>query len=365
MNKHAATLTITAAVVLAITTTAAHADHVDNNTWIETAEGNFIIASDKAQDSIDKNYAAEYNILSRDNCKIPQVNFGDNSRPKTTRINEYLMIDQRRGECGDKQAEENRLNLIYDSGGYTPTTEEYLEYHECVCGYWYENTVKDEYTYTIIDLPRDSELPAGYKEVVEAGVEAGLDRWGDINDINFRETDSRLKANIIIQQQIGDGRTYGNAEIGCLFDNQQCTIQLFSDLNVRNEQTLQNKESIEFVIAHEFGHLIGLPHHIDPEHIMNTVHANDVRTYYEARNISVPRMAEPTHEQSLLGYTDPVQTTENGKWNADNITEHKAYIEFIKLLKAILLNTPENDRLDIWLSIKNGIQDDVWNILFP
>lgn len=79
-----------------------------------------------------------------------------------------------------------------------------------------------------------------------------------------------------------------------MFEYDQCTIQLFTDANVDNKQTLVNSKSIEHTIAHEFGHLIGLPHHIDEGHIMNTVHAINTRTYYEVENINVPNGVDPS-----------------------------------------------------------------------
>lgn len=307
----------------------------------------------------------------------------------TLTINEVPMINQRSGECGDRIAEDayyeskvysdwfyRTLQIKIDEEYYKdgwgelfywddndqlqpppisfeefdkPLVGEYrykVEYadldrqghHEQVCGYWYSNVVKDEYTYTIVDLPRDREIPSDYEGVVRAGVAAGLNAWAKINDMNFTYTDSRLHADIIIQQQIGNGRMYGNAEIGCLFDNEQCTMQLFTDINVRDQQTLVNRHSIAWTVAHEFGHMIGLPHHIDPDHIMNTVHSNDVRTYYEARNINVVQAPEPTYEQRLLGYEGEGTFTPDYS-DAGQLLEHATTIEFIAFVKEIAANT--------------------------
>lgn len=296
---------MTAVVVLAATTVA-YADHVDNNIWIETAEGHFVVASDKARNHIEETYLEYYNhalseFVHNQSCGLSHLSINW-YKPESMRINNFLSIEQRKGDCGNKQAEENYFNEAFDD--VEKTEEDHQQYHECMCGYWYENVVEDTYTYTIIDLPRDRPVPANYERLVVAGVEAGLDRWGDVNDITFEYTDSRLRANIVVQQQIGDGTSYGNADPACLFDNQQCTIQLFTDLNVRETQTLVNAHSIDWTVAHEFGHLIGLPHHIEPDNIMNTVQDDDTRTYYEARNINVPTMTEPTYEQRLLTEDD-------------------------------------------------------------
>lgn len=92
-------------------------------------------------------------------------------------------------------------------------------------------------------------------------------------------------------------------QVGCLFDSDHCTIRLFTNLNEDGQQTLVNSRSIELTIAHEFGHLIGLPHHVEPDHIMSSMRDDNgtEATYYNARGINVPEMtAEPTREQRLL-----------------------------------------------------------------
>ena len=157
------------------------------------------------------------------------------------------------------------INKWIEAGGEITSQQENLE---CLCEYWNTNTIKHEYTYTITDLPPDRETPENYQGIVAAGVKAGFDRWGDINDITFTYTDSKIKADITIQQQVGNGRgEYGNAKVGCLFESTQCTIQLFTawDKPFSNTENLLNKHAIEYVTAHEFGHLIGLPHHTRPQ----------------------------------------------------------------------------------------------------
>lgn len=316
----------------------AYADHVDNHIWIETAEGGFVMASNSVQSQIDKAYRAWYgsgSLTYVQACGIPDISLSWH-KPESLYINNILMIDQRKGDCGNKLEEENYFETI--GNNLEKTEEQHKKYHECMCGYMYENTVNGTYTYTIVDLPRDRELPPDYKDIVVAGVQAGFDVWGNINDIDFEYTTSRLDADIIIQQQIGDATAFGNTDIGCLFDHAQCTIQLFSDLNVHDQQTLVNAKSIQWTIAHEFGHLIGLPHHIEPDHVMNTVFDEDVRTYYEARNINVPTLAEPTVSQRLLAndnslpevYGPQLPTTSIG------VLEHYKTIAFKELLMQIL-----------------------------
>ena len=387
VNKLTTMILIAVALVPVMT---AYADHVDNHIWLETAEGSFITATETALDKIDNvSSGSKYDKEYGDRCDayvtiIFSANIADSKHPRswaepeTMTINKAETINQRKGECGNKNNEEaylrSLMNLEYFQDNPRTAYGEILsieslegeipfkKHHECLCGYWYSNTIQDEYTYTIIDLPRDREIPPNYKQIVSTGIQAGFDRWADINDINFRYTDSRLQADIVIQQQIGNGRAYGNANLGCLFDEEQCTIQLFTDVNVGNRQTLTNTQSIEWTVAHEFGHLIGLPHHIEPDHIMNTVHANDVRDYYEVRNINVPRMTEPTYEQRLLeNDNDYLDYANYIPTDIDGIMKHSAVTEFVEFMKAVLYNMTESDRALLWLDMVELLADAIFS----
>ena len=401
MSRQAAILIMaTTAALTTVMATTAYADHVDNHIWIETKRGNFITATGLAQEQISQastyinadygdlckartNY--EYKLIRDDGTIYEGTSIwprGYWERPKTDVINEIEVLNQRKGECGVNEETYyiNALNeSLDDNETITSIEPKHKEHHECVCGYWYKNAVKDGYTYTIIDLPRDRETPPNYQQIVAASVKAGFDRWGDINDIRFTQTDSRLEADIIIQQHIGNGKQYGNAHVGCLFgknENSQCTIQLFTDLNMGYTQTLVNAHSIEYTIAHEFGHLIGLPHHIEPGHIMNTIHAKNVREYWEARNINVPRMTEPTFEQRLLensdAYTDYTQTTkqihpatdhEKLPTNIIEFAEHKKTIEFIEFIESTMQTQPTiAEQIELLSDITNYLADVVTKI---
>ena len=407
MIRQLAILTITGLALFGITT--AHADHVDNNIWIETADGKFVTENESIESEYRGSYIAIDNI---NNIFIDKVEYKDNyweyddeyrigyeytlkgelcaydlDEPQTTWLNEVRMFESERG-CGDR-IEERKYLEANQASEISMTLD---KYHECVCGYWYNNVVKDEYTYTILDLPKDViDLPPDYKENIDAGIRDGLEQWSAINDIKFTYTDSRLKANIIIQQQAGNGNALGNAVIGCLFDNNQCTIQLFPYLYFSEDdlEVLMNRQSVEFTIAHEFGHLIGLPHHIDPEHVMNTVHANNVRTYYEAQNINVPSMTEPeildqillriwdgydvehvtphTTDKTIVNDTPTTSTpitkdyTDDSQlWTTDNFIEHKAVQETINVMLGILvlefIVNPESDPAEIILDMFDKIR---------
>ena len=116
-------------------------------------------------------------------------------------------------------------------------------------------------------------------------------------------------------------------------------------------------EEIEDVIAHELGHNFGLPHNIEHDNIMATgIQDDSVRTYYETRGINVPG-TEHSHEEeetntptTTINYEDNTQA-----WTADNILEHKAVIETIKVIEAILLEIPLEDRIPTWVAISSDI----------
>lgn len=350
-----------------------YADHVDNNIWIETAEGKFVKSTETMRELIESNsdYNSPYCAECGTHLKIQRfsntwyIQWGELEHWEYAQaeINGHTVVDNTIGNCGNETEEreyiEREMQLLedlvlkqLDEKGYDISKRvsqpQYGNYHEVLCEYWYMNRIQDEYTYTILPLPDYRPLPQGYETMVKLGIHDGLEQWGRINDIKFTYTDSKLRANIIIQQQVGDGKWLGNAVVGCLLENNQCTIQLFTDVNVNGEQTLVNRESIEFTIAHEFGHLIGLPHHIDPGHVMKTSHANNVRTYYEVGNVNVPKMYEPVAGERLWGsgssYNTQSTTPANTKIpkTLDEFVEHQAWVDFITTLTEMMVSIAED-----------------------
>lgn len=274
------TLTIMGLTLFGISN--AYANHTNNNIWIETAEGQFT----------PKNDSMEWEFNNTEYTYNGKTCVYDIDRPQITRVNGVQMFESV-GGCGDRMEER-----VYFLGNQSNDIDMTLQkYHECVCGYWYDNRLKSEYTFTIIDLPNHIESPPDYNNVVMTGVRAGLESWGDINQVNFRPINDRLTADIIIQQGEGKGIVLANTEPGCLFNNDQCTIQLFTlhDIDKRLENAYISEEIIKWLIAHEFGHLIGLPHHTDLNSIMYTATEQTFdMTDYEIYGIDVPNMKKPT-----------------------------------------------------------------------
>ena len=327
MNKQTTTLTIATALAIAtMATTAAQADHVDNYIQIETAEGLYTPGSTSVLKALNT-------ITNKDKCKELFFKIDSTEEHEFTIeltkqvfdtsthniINNNPVIEYH-NHCYNNS---NNQHIRQFAGRHdiTPSDELIEFHHQCICDPHYANTIKDEYTFTITDLPNWRFVSQSYKEEVKDAIQAGLDSWGSINDIDFTYTTSKLKANIIIQQTIpesqrGDRYIIANAEFSCLHGNNQCTIQLFTDLNLREEQTLLDTDTIKETIEHEFGHLIGLPHTLDPNTVMSTPHDDNVRTYYEARGIIIPGTeGKHTHEQEDTRTTPPntneITTIEN------------------------------------------------------
>lgn len=364
MTVMAAVLTVT------LTTTAAHGDHVDNNIWIETAEGNFTTITKATAEFFGDNTSnkticeirSELLSPTEQTLTLTLIN-AQISKELNTKIND-VSVTKHVSQC-DNNSDNSYIRIFTDVLDITLTEEYKAFHHECICGIYYVNIVKDKYTFTVTDLPDRRTLPHGYEMEVRDAIQAGLDMWGDINDIDYTYTDNRLKADIVIQQDIpapqrDDAYIVANGDLGCAISGRQCTIQLFTDLNRNGFQTLQTFEEIRDVIAHEHGHNLGLPHSVEKESIMATgIQANTVRTYYEARGINVPGTEyQHTHEQ------DDTPTTETS-WSADNITEHETVIEFIELVKSILMDTPEDDRYTTWLKISTSIFNEISDIIWP
>ena len=291
----------------------AYADHIDNRIWIETADGKFITSTEAVTDA----YETTHRDVD-DACYLYPENGSENRQRSeyVTRLN---------NELGDGWSRVNEvINNVpmvkpFTGCGETSTEREmasrldidFTYYHECLCSYWYANQIKDRYTYTVTDLPDQRYVTNSYKQDVLNSIQAGLDIWGDINDIEFTYTNSLLRADILIQQEIplpqrGDSYTLANGDLGCLVGNEQCTIQLFTDLNLRGEQTLMEPDQIIETIAHELGHNFGLPHNIDHDGVLSSLQEDNVRTYYEVYGITVPRTAEQhIHDQETTDDKKP------------------------------------------------------------
>ena len=278
----------------------AYADHVDNHIWIETADGKFITSTQAVTDAYETTHrnvdSACYLYPTSDRTEhrqrgeyVTRLNneVGDGWNKVTETINNVRMVKPFTG-CGEPTTERSMASRL---------DIDFTYYHECLCGYWYANQLQDEYTYTVTDLPDRRHVTDSYKREVLGAIQAGLDMWGDINDIEFTYTNSLLRADILIQQEIhreqwGDRYTLANGDLGCLVGNEQCTIQLFTDLNLKGEQTLIEPDQITETIAHELGHNFGLPHNIDHDGVLSSLQDDSIRTYYEIYGINVPGITE-------------------------------------------------------------------------
>ena len=181
------TLIITSLIVFGVTSV--HADHVDNHIWIETADGNFTPLTENI-------HTATLNLADINNhgdhkCNVLNTYYTiDIAQTKQTEtvelitemiagftnhlerteydriINNHVMV-QNYGGCGNEADERKTLNEFDKDNIVTTSFNKW--YHECFCAYWYSNTIENEYTYTVTDLPDRRELPLSYeREVKEA-----------------------------------------------------------------------------------------------------------------------------------------------------------------------------------------------------
>ena len=177
------------------------------------------------------------------------------------------------------------------------------------------------HTYTIEGVDIYERHQSGYGELVKEAVKSGLDAWSNINtNMRFQYTNDPARAEFKVIMG-GTGEEYGSKtdtfgsvnEIGCLRNlNEVCTITMFLEDAYTNRVNLMSSEMIEFVIAHEVGHLFGLPHHASALHLMYSPldrHA----TWYEDSDygLVVPDITNPNRSGSGHTTQPPSRTTTN------------------------------------------------------
>ncbi|MEM7158988.1 MAG: matrixin family metalloprotease [Myxococcota bacterium] len=126
---------------------------------------------------------------------------------------------------------------------------------------------------------------------------AGLLEWQKATSrrVVFTEMEDPLQASVLISFRPGDHQ--GDRDCGDQFTNpaetvahvftydQDCqagVIHLNQDLDwVMNGSGAPGTYDVRYVILHEVGHLLGLPHHLEPGHIMHTDYMGAVRTLTE------------------------------------------------------------------------------------
>ena len=123
------------------------------------------------------------------------------------------------------------------------------------------------------------DVHAGYGDIIQQASAAGLKHWGDLNNMGFLRVPDPAHADFVIRMGgtgenagiLGITDMYGSVNtIGCLTDREggECTITLFVEDALGASLGLHNHDTMAFVVAHEFGHLLGFPHHGSKLHLM-------------------------------------------------------------------------------------------------
>lgn len=120
-------------------------------------------------------------------------------------------------------------------------------------------------------------LRLGGHDAAREAVEDGLDAWATDNRLEFRESAQPSACgyphlSVVVGRPADPGGNIGDtlasACLGCLHEAPEITL---------NEQLLFTGVSTRNVVAHEFGHVLGLEHNYgDPLHLMREFYARDV-----------------------------------------------------------------------------------------
>ena len=160
---------------------------------------------------------------------------------------------------------------------------------------------KDQYTY-YIDMYSHSKLDEYL--IDDKAVRVAFKTWSDINDISFIEvneiSDNYQLARFtqtIIEPQLPDiiiffsqtPHTYGTAgQTRCY--NTYCTIEIImGHHDCNNKYRLYDYNKILHTIKHEIGHIIGVFHIFDTNHLMFGI---DFTDNFNPRNLTIPDYKE-------------------------------------------------------------------------
>lgn len=157
------------------------------------------------------------------------------------------------------------------------------------------------YTYAITGATFYDRVYPGYGDIVDEAVTSGLNHWKDVNpDMSFQHVNNPADVDfVVVMGGTGDGPrtdTFGSVnDIGCLVEHDtDCTIQLFVENAYGTSIELFGHSMIEYVTAHEFGHLLGMPHHGSSLHLMYS-ETDTNRVWYEDSEygLTAPYIAYP------------------------------------------------------------------------
>ena len=162
------------------------------------------------------------------------------------------------------------------------------------------------YEYTVTDTSIYNSVHPGYSDIINQAIKDGLDKWADMNPhIRFMHiNDNNNEADFHISMG-GTGEsssfsdntdTYGRVnDVGCLVEaDAGCELKLYVENNNHDGTVdLMNSAMIEYVTAHETGHLLGLPHHPSALHVMHNTYDTDVDWYNDEYGFTAPALKAP------------------------------------------------------------------------
>ena len=109
-------------------------------------------------------------------------------------------------------------------------------------------------------------IDAGYAETARMAVRDGFEAWAEINPgVLFGETDENPVVTIRWLEPSGD--YHGLACVGCVGDGAYIEVALYW-IDCRGDPVAYGPGLIRNIIAHEFGHNLGLDHTDDEDHLM-------------------------------------------------------------------------------------------------
>ena len=178
-------------------------------------------------------------------------------------------------------------------------------------------------------------FPDWYVERIATGTEFGFDAWSELNGgFDFAPADGG-EPDILVGFVPYSPDHVGLACIDCLDDNPYIEVVLYS-YDCNGDPIWYDYEVIRNTVAHEFGHIIGLEHHVDPDHLM----WGDGDEYTK----------DPFH---ALGYEIPAIWTE---WF---VGEYETYSEFISYEETVLGMETELAAMDASLTDMEVDLDDM------
>ena len=212
----------------------------------------------------------------------------------------------------------------------------------CEGQFWTGNPLG--FQYIIYDADYYDKFQPNYSTLMLESIEAGLEAWAEAQTIKNEQpltfelvNDTEVADFYIFMGGTGENNWYnldilGEVDnIGCLAQGNHadsCTITLYLE---DEEGELFNADMIKFVMAHEFGHLLGFPHHSSVFHVMYSPldpsghFYNDADYGFIAPDVSIPEeynIAIDSESDSAPKTTQSSTTIDDLRVQYESISQH-------------------------------------------